>query len=681
MKNIITIILSFILWGCDQTAEDAKNLDFEKHEDSGVRVLDDYVGNPDSQGVFEVYKLDFPVFDKGVYYSADWWPVSSNRVYGNIIDEKTIPDVKEGGMFLLLRLSPNKYLAVLPMASELAYSWFDTSADGLVLKMGNHGKGAIEGDIPLYSWSFSDDPYGACKEAWEIALDFSQNTTTMREKKAYPEVFEYLGWCSWEHYKAEINEVNMVKAIQDIERSEVPIRYFLMDDGHFDRLSIMPGENFPNGYKPLTSLKKKDKIKWMGIWYAFLGDNHGIKSPGKLGELGEHMTQSHAGILLPGEEGELSEKFFDYILDVAIQDDMDFVKVDFQTDPLVFYAGNTHPAPVQGRLPSDNSLAVDNPVKASVRMSEVFQQRISDKSLPLMNCNWHHSIPLFYSGESSVGRCSEDYVVGDKDRAKAHLYHSYAATPWIGQIAWGDHDMFHSNDPFAGRMMAVSKAVSGAPIYLSDEPNDFNPDNISPLSYVDGKLIRPEAPATPLPDHIFQSMDEDALYSTITPLKNASATVVVYNLSPSENKLVATIDSTYYTSASAMVQPYPGEWEIPEEGILVYDWYHQSAQLLKDGHDVTIEGFGDHLLHLIPIKNGWGIIGRADKYLSPATYTVLETSDKSILLELEEEGPLVIWSEGKTPFAEGIKFERLNDNLWKADMPVKKGKKIVHIRK
>ena len=45
--------------------------------------------------------------------------------------------------------------------------------------------------------------------------------------------------------------------------------------------------------------------------------------------------------------------------------------------------------------------------------------------------------------------------------------------------------------------MARSKAISGGPVYLSDSPSDFIPDNILPLIDESGKIFRPSAPAIP----------------------------------------------------------------------------------------------------------------------------------------------------------------------------------------
>lgn len=56
--------------------------------------------------------------------------------------------------------------------------------------------------------------------------------------------------------------------------------------------------------------------------------------------------------------------------------------------------------------------------------------------------------------------------------------------------------MFHSSDKVSGRLMALSKAFSGGPVYLSDAPDRILMKNVKPICYEDGKLLRPLAPAT-----------------------------------------------------------------------------------------------------------------------------------------------------------------------------------------
>lgn len=633
----------------------------------------------------ETYELALPAFDKGVYYVCGWWPAGANRVYGQIVDAEGLGAVPEGGLFLLLRIAADDYLALLPGCNPNAYAWLASAEGKPVLKMGTHGKDAIEGDILLYSWGRAGDPYEACQAAWKLAIERTRpkGAALLRGEKPYPEVFKYLGYCTWEHFHGGIDEGKLVAAMKAIEKSGLPIRYFLVDDGHFDRGSLAPdAKKFPNGYKPLTALRKEDGIRWVGIWYAFLGNNHGVAAPGNMGKIVEHMMTSPAKKLLPRPDEQAGRAFYEYMLDFATADGVDFLKVDFQTDALPFYAGVTQGNPLRG-LPKDNSGAVGNPLAAAGLLARTFQDVVEKRMDGLINCNWHNAVSLLNSGRSVVGRCSEDYKVGNLAKAKAHLYHSYAATPWIGQIAWGDHDMFHSNDKFAGRMMAVSKAMSGGPVYLSDAPTDFAPDAVRPLCYEDGLLLRPVAPAGAMPDSIFADLTDRVLYKAVAPLAGRTAAIAVYNLvggvGTDEETLAATLTPADYAAAGGMVQPYPGRWPAPAEGLFVYDFYAGKGRAMGKGFEVAIKGFGDRLLLVGPIEDGWSVVGRVDKYLSAAAVEVLSRSKSKLKIRLHEAGPLGVYSANGAPKADGVTFADAGGGLYKADLPVGEKGKVIEI--
>ena len=63
----------------------------------------------------------------------------------------------------------------------------------------------------------------------------------------------------------------------------------------------------------------------------------------------------------------------------------------------------------------------------------------------------------------------------------------------------------------------------------------FRQDLILPLCYKDGRILRPLAPAAPLPESLFIEPAKDP-YRVVAPLANESAAVVVYNLTEPERR-------------------------------------------------------------------------------------------------------------------------------------------------
>ena len=69
----------------------------------------------------------------------------------------------------------------------------------------------------------------------------------------------------------------------------------------------------------------------------------------------------------------------------------------------------------------------------------------------------------------------------------------------MGQTVWGDLDMFHTHDERDVKPMTIARAISGGPVYISDEPSKIVPEMLIPFAYEDGKLLRTAAPATLCP--------------------------------------------------------------------------------------------------------------------------------------------------------------------------------------
>ena len=67
-----------------------------------------------------------------------------------------------------------------------------------------------------------------------------------------------------------------------------------------------------------------------------------------------------------------------------------------------------------------------------------------------------------------------------------------------------------------------------------------------------------------------------------------------------------------------MMQPQQKPWTLPVEGVLAYDVMGKTASLLSDGRVVSMSEFGCVLLQLSPVRNGWSLVGREDKYLPGA---------------------------------------------------------------
>jgi hypothetical protein len=388
--------------------------------------------DPDRHGVHLQRPLLIGNVDLAVAYPSQWWPAGGNRVYPHVL--KSLSVTPEGTIFLLIRQTSGTYLALLPMAGRESYAWLGGEGSGATIKLGTHGRAGLHGEKHLFAWARSSSAYAAIGSAWRMGLGaMKHKTASLREEKTYPEMFRYLGWCSWEAYNTQIDEAKMVRAVQQIEDSSVPIRYLLMDEGHADNQTLRPdATKFPHGYRPLTRHKNPDKIRWFGLWWAFLGAAHGVKRSGQLGSLTNAMMPVGDDVLIPKSDGNSAGRFFDHLMRQTVEGGFDFVKIDFMVDALPLYAGLQQDVPTVGGLPQDNSRAIRDPYAGAALLMDVCEQRVHAVR-GMMNCNWHSAACLLNSGSSVVGRCSEDYRSNRLDSAKAH---SYLPRVQLDSVAW-----------------------------------------------------------------------------------------------------------------------------------------------------------------------------------------------------------------------------------------------------
>ena len=667
----------------------------------GLTILNGFSGEPDSLGVLGRYSLQLPAYNRGVYYQGGWWPAGGNRVYSRAIEpngDGTVDILEvhdqnvEGGIFAIFELTGGGYLALLPLAGTETYSWlnvdggiiqtrenreaptgeYECLGGTLELKFGHHGTAAISNDLPVCAWSTGESPYEAAYKVWEMAADpaLSQGRFKLREDKACPEIFRYLGWCSWDCIGMACNETLMLTALEGLAESPVPIRWALMDDGHYDKLTLLNDTNdFPNSYGSMFQYRKPEKLKWFGIWYAMFG-NFGATSVNEAWDPVSNCYEVVNSKMMPKNDLESARTFFRYIFREGKTNDFDFLKTDFQTYNIKFFGGVW-----PGRTTAPGG-AFGNPYAASINAQQGFHEVVAGDFSGLINCNWHNAPGLFASFDSVVGRCSEDNKGGEQD-AITHTFHAFSSTPWLGQVAWGDHDMFHSGDSSnnAARFNVIAKAVSGSAVYLSEYAEDVNQEYVEGLCYEDGLLLRPLAPAAPLPEDLFHQMYDDRLSAAIAPLPNSNATLIVYGTHRRGSQASITYSRTFteadYAEAGGMIQPYPGPWSLPPEGVLVYDWYNKTAKRLGTGYEVSLVNFDYRILQLSPIRNGWSVIGRTDKYLSAAAIASVQAEADRLVVELHRSGPLTIWSgRGRFPQADGVVFTNAGGGLFIADLPL-----------
>lgn len=665
-------------------------IDFSAWKVGSNEVIERKVSLPpwSPEGKFFSLNIQLPAFRQACYFAPfqkyainpalDLWPEGYNQCHPLPVTDFSA--VKRGGMFAILELVNGGYMALLPVVTDETMSWMAGTGDGFALQTSHFGNEPLEGEYPLLVVAVEATLLEAVHAAWKKALSLPALTqgACLREEKKYPEIFEYLGWCTWEEYRSKIDEKCILDAIENIDHSELPIRWLLIDEGHIDQgdvenatgfvemgdpvkmatsqLSSFAAERkkFPNGWKVIQErFSRSSKLKWSGIWLNFNGYWGGIRPDHQLQNLKDCIAEYIPGVAMPVDRQEASDRFYEEWVRTQSDAGFDFIKVDSQARNITMYMGYSANAVRAARI---NHRALE---KAVLRHMQA-----------LINCMAHNNICAFSTSFSQVTRCSEDYISENLWRAKHHLHNSFGNMLWMGETVWGDHDMFHSTDKVSGGMMARSKAVSGGLVCLSDQPDKMVADLVWPLCDSQGKVYRALRPGIPVTESVFSNPYEgEEAFQVVAPLENGACAWAAYNLTHPEHAVRAHLLPAHYRFGRQMLLG-----KSATEGdllpLLAWDVKRRTALKLGQGYEQEMPIFDDLFYILLPIIKGWGLIGREDKILTSHTFEKAECLPTRASLRLKESGPFVFWKQAKSIQANVGKVVALSEGLWKLELPV-----------
>jgi len=242
---------------------------------------------------------------------------------------------------------------------------------------------------------------------------------------------------------------------------------------------------------------------------------------------------------------------------------------------------------------------------------------------------------------STVARGGPDYVPYWREGAKRHLIIYGFNNLWLHAFSYPDWDMVMSSDPYC-LVHIIGRAINGGPFYLTDRFDSFRPEVIYPLINDNGELLVSSMPAFPSVDTI----DSDP-YNEKVPFKLFSRYYLdgfgdigilgVFNLYKDDEKIEYnfTIDDIY------------GLNEYDE--YVIYEYFTRELGIYR--RDFSINGrldpLGIRLFIVSPVRDGIGIIGVREKYISPSAITHVHHDESYILLNSRAKGTFLLYVKDK----------------------------------
>jgi Alpha-galactosidase len=551
------------------------------------------------------------------YQHKDWW----TRPHFDQ-DLRTLP---RRTLSLLWR-TPTAYYQLLPVSGPVYRA--DLQADGrergLAVSISSYQGGMTSCSTFAFILGGAANPYVLPDRNVTFALRHLRGQSLPRQDKAYPEILDYLGWCSWDAFYHDVDEQGLLAKAEEFQRMDLPVRWVMIDDGWSEiRDRMLYGwdadpAKFPRGLAhTIETLKRKFGIRWVGVWHTIVGYWHGIHPDSEMArELREYLLTTHRGNVIPYPDAARGFGFWHAWHGYLARQGVDFVKVDSQSAVHNFLR---HHLPI-GKAAS----AAHTALEASVALH--FDRTV-------INCMGMSAENIWHRPVSAVSRNSDDFVPkerhGFKEHALQNAYNSYYHGAWY----WGDWDMFWTDNHDDVQNM-VLRAISGGPVYFSDALGKTDPAKIWPLIYRDGRIIRCDRTASPTPDCLMRNpLSEPAPLKLWNTAKRAGV-VAAFHICEEQSDVRGTVSPDDIPDMAA-------------DAVWVYEHFSRTAVRLTRTQTLpfTLQNEQCKLFLLVPDRGAVTPIGIADKLISSAALEQQWEEGNTTFVRLREGGTFVFASE------------------------------------
>lgn len=550
-----------------------------------------------------------------------------------------LKDIPEQTQALVLELDSSSFCVIVPVVNDTYKCVLEGAERGIVARISSWVDSLNTCEGLSFVYAVGSSPLELMRQCVAAALELLQSDVKLREARSYPEAFEYLGWCSWDSMQIRVNEEGILRKCEELRQKQIPIQWAIIDDmwaeirdfygkqyGDFrEMVRIMHSSRmygleadpirFPNGLAHCISKVKEYGLQ-VGMWYPTTGYWKGMAPEGEAYQLlKDHLLLSQVDTHIPNWEEAHARAYFEAVFDFFKRSGADFVKVDNQAIFNKQYRGF---APV-GQMAKQ----FHNGMEAAA--AEYFDSR-------MINCMGLASENIWNRSASPVSRCSDDFLPENKAWFTKHVLQCAYSSLLVGQFYWCDWDMWWTDDGQAVKN-SLMRAVSGGPIYVSDQLERSREEVLKPLALADGRILRCDRPCVPTGDCVAEDPTTSGKALKLQNMAGEHGVLAVLNLDSEERPVSAVISGDQIDGFAA-------------EEYAVYEHFSGSCSVLKKGESftVTLSDSDDYRLYILaPIRNGFGVIGRTDKFISPKTVASVSGTE----VRLTEPGPWAYVQDGK----------------------------------
>lgn len=139
-----------------------------------------------------------------------------------------IPEETQG---LIYVKKDGSYGVILPVVSENYKCVLAGGEDNTVVaKLFSWYEGMTACKGLAFLWAEGENPFALLEKCSKVGLKLLGTGCRVRKERRYPEIFEYLGWCSWDAFEIRVDEKSLLDKCQEFKNKGIPVKWAIIDD-------------------------------------------------------------------------------------------------------------------------------------------------------------------------------------------------------------------------------------------------------------------------------------------------------------------------------------------------------------------------------------------------------------------------------------------------------------------
>lgn len=585
-----------------------------------------------------------------------------------------IPDETQ----FLLCTDGEKYMMFFPLVDQYARSSIGAGNDTLhmLIETGDMQTKVTE-TLCLYLIEGTDPLDMIDKASREIADKL--RTFRLREDKAVPDFIGQFGFCTYNAFYDQVSHAKIMSVLDSFQQNGINLGLLIIDagwqnnDGDYVAGFDADPVKFPGGIaETVKEAKEKYKLKQCFIWHTYNGFWLGIKPNGfpdfdvelrkfyvpdrlstameKNGKYGTAKKAINESIAADREITDTAGP--DFYPNNITGKQCGFPKTDLFRFYFDYYSYLRKKGVDGAKLDAMGWVECFGQGKGGrVRM---MQQLVSSlEASSKLNFNGRHiscsscsNDYIYNTLDSTVTRTSGDYFPEEPESHGMHILTNAHTSFWLGGLVIPDWDMFQSGNT-AGEFHAMSRAISGGPVYCSDELGKQQFDIIRRLCTVDSRLGLCTKPACLTRDSLFIDPGVDSVPIKIYNYVGSGYVLGAFNCCYNPTSAITAIGKARVCDVH----------HVDENRFCVYSFRNGNMGVYdaETEWEVRLGEFEADIYSICPVKHGFAVVGMTEKYNPQGFVEKVGYHDGTLTVELFEKGILSVYSE-KAPGSVSEKY-------------------------